>query len=181
VQAMAEQMTELRALLEDGTLAGEWVLDPRKSSVRLKSKAMGLIPVNGIFSEVSGHGTISPGGAVSGTLAVATASIDTKITKRDTHLRSAEIFDSGNNPHITFTVDGIRPSGNDVAVTGSLTVRGRTRPLSLDAVASVPGDEEIWLDATTRINRADFGLVWKSDGPVSKISTLTIQAVFARR
>jgi polyisoprenoid-binding protein YceI len=43
------------------------------------------------------------------------------------------------------------------------------------------GDEEIWLDAQARINRADFGLTWKADGPASKYSTLTIHAVFARR
>ena len=183
MQAPSGQVTgpALRALLEDGALAGESVLNPRSSTVRLKTKVMGLVGVNGVFREVSGHGTVAVGGAVSGTLAVAAASTDTSNTKRDTHLRSAEIFDSGNHPHITFTAHGIRLSGKSVAVTGALTVRGRTRPLSFDAVASVPGDGQIWLDAQARINRADFGLAWKSDGLASKTSTLTIHAVFARR
>ena len=44
-------------------------------------------------------------------------------------------------------------------MTGALTVRDRTRPLSFDAAASAPGDGEISLDAQVRINRADFGLV----------------------
>jgi polyisoprenoid-binding protein YceI len=171
----------LQALLKDGALAGEWVLDPRKSSIRLKSRIMGLIPVNGVFREVSGNGTVSPDGEVSGTVTVAAASIDTKNTRRDTHLRSTDFFDSGNNPDITFTADGIRPSGQDVAVTGALTVRDRTRPLSFDAAASVQGDGEIWLDAEVHFNRADFGLTWNLMGMASMNNTLTIHAVFTRR
>ena len=108
---------------------------------------MGLIPVRGVFREVSGSGTVSPDGTATGTLLVAAASIDTQNTKRDTHLRSADFFDSDNHPDISFTADDIRPSGQGVAVTGSLTIRGRTRPLSFDATASVPGDGEVWLDA----------------------------------
>ena len=184
MQAPPGQMTgpALRALLKDGAVAGEWVLDPRRSSIRLKSKSIwGLVPVNGVFREVSGHGTVSPDGEASGTVTVAAASIDTRNTRRDTHLRSADIFDAGNHPHITFTADGIRPAGQGVAVTGTLTVRGRTRPVSFDAAASAQGGAEIRLDAEVRINRPDFGLTWKADGLASMISTLTIHAVFARR
>jgi polyisoprenoid-binding protein YceI len=183
MQAPSGQSTapEVQALLEDGALAGEWVLDPRKSSIRLKSKSMGLVPVNGIFRDVSGNGTISPDGEVSGTVRVGAASIDTKNAKRDTHLRSADFFDSGNNPDITFTADGIQASGLGVAVTGVLTVRGRTRPLSFDAAASVQADGGIWLDAEVRVNRADFGLTWNWMGMVSMNNTLAIHAVFTRR
>lgn len=75
MQAPSGQMTgpALQALLEDGALAGEWVLDPRRSSIRLKSKVMGLVRVNGVFREVSGHGTVSADGEVSGALTVAAA------------------------------------------------------------------------------------------------------------
>jgi polyisoprenoid-binding protein YceI len=169
----------LQDLLKSGTLTGEWVLDPRNSSVRLKSKSMGL-PVKGIFREVSGSGTVSPDGKATGTILVAAASIDTQNTKRDTHLRSADFFDSDNHPHISFTADDIRPSGRGVAVTGALTIRDRTRPLSFDATASVPGDGEVWLDAEFRVNRGDFGITWNMLGMVSQISTLTIHAVFTR-
>jgi polyisoprenoid-binding protein YceI len=142
---------------------------------------MGLIPVSGVFRQVSGNGTVLPDGKVSGTLTVAAASIDTNNTRRDTHLRSADFFDSDNHPDITFTADGIRPSGQGVAVSGALTVRGRTRPLSFDAAASVQGDGEIWLDAEVHINRADFGLTWNSIFMTSMHNTLTIHAVFTRR
>ena len=184
MQALSEQSTapEVRALLADGALAGEWVLDPHKSSIRLKSRHIwGLAPVNGVFREVSGNGTVSPDGQVSGHVTVAAASIDTKNTRRDTHLRSADFFDSGNHPDITFTADGIRLSGRGVAVTGALTVRDRTRRLSFDAAASVQGDGVIWLDAEVHINRADFALTWNAMGMVSMNNTLTIHAVFTRR
>jgi polyisoprenoid-binding protein YceI len=184
MQAPSGQLTTppLQALLKDGALAGKWVLDPRKSSIRLKNRSMcGLVRVNGVFREVSGSGTVSPDGEVSGTVTVAAASINTKNTRRDTHLRSADFFDSGNNPDITFTADGIRPSGQGVAVTGALTVRDRTRPLPFDAAASVQGDGEVWLDAEVHINRADFGLTWNLLGMVSMSNTLTIHAVFTRR
>jgi len=172
----------VQALLMDGALAGEWVLDPRGSSIRLKSTSMwGLASVNGVFSEVSGNGTVSADGEVSGTVRVAAASIDTGNARRDAHLRSADFFDSGNHPDITFTVDGIRPSGQGAAVTGALTVRDRTRPLSFAAAASVQGDGEIWLDAEVHINRADFGLTWNQMGMASMNNTLIIHTVFARR
>jgi polyisoprenoid-binding protein YceI len=184
MQAPSGQMTApaLQALLKDRGLAGKWALDPRTSSIRLKSRAMGgLARVNGVFREVSGNGTVFPDGEVSGTLTVAAASIDTKNTRRDTHLRSADFFDSGNYPDITFTAEAIRPSGEGVAVTGALTVRGRTRPLSFDAAASVRGDGEVWLDAEVIINRADFGLTWNLMGMASMHNTLTIHATFSRR
>jgi polyisoprenoid-binding protein YceI len=184
MQATSGQITApaLEALLKGGTLAGEWVLDPGKSSIRLKNKSMwGLVPVNGVFRELGGSGTVSPDGEVSGTLTVAAASIDTKNARRDKHLRSADFFDSANNPDITFTMDGIRPSGQAVAVTGALTVRDRTQPLTFDAAASVRGDGEIWLDAEVRLDQADFGLTWNLMGTVSWHNTLTIHAVFTRR
>jgi len=172
----------LQALLTGGALAGDWVLDPRRSSIRLKSRAMwGLAPVTGVFGEVSGHGTVSAGGEVSGTVTVAAASIDTKNTRRDRHLRSADFFDTGSHPDMTFAADGVRPSGLGVTVTGALIVRGRTRRLSFDAAASVPGDGELGLDAEVRINRADFGLTWNLMGMASMHNTLIIHAVFTRR
>ena len=181
MQAPSGQTTAA-VMLTDGDLVGEWVLDPRKSSVRLKTRSMwGLAPVKGVFREVSGNGTVSSDGQVSGTVTVAAASIDTKNARRDTHLRSADFFDVANNPDITFAADLIRPSGQGVAVAGALTVRGRTRPLSFDAAASVQGDGGIWLDAEIRINRADFGLIWNPMGLVGVNNTLAIHAVFTRR
>jgi polyisoprenoid-binding protein YceI len=170
------------ALLADGTLAGKWALDPDVSSIRFKSRSVfGLVPVSGVFREVSGGGTISPDGEVSGAITVAAGSVDTKHAKRDKHLRSADFFDSDGSPDITFTTDGVRPSGEGVTVTGTLTIRGRTRPLSFDAAVAVHGGAEIWLDGSVRVNRADFGITWNPLGMVSMDNAITIHAVFTRR
>ena len=174
--------TALEALLQEQTLVGDWILDPRNSCIRLDNKSMwGLVPVKGVFREIAGHGSVSADGAVRGTIRVAAASIDTGNKRRDTHLRSADFFDSANNPNITFTTDGIRPSGQGVAVTGVLTVRDRTRPLAFEAAATFPEFGEICLDAEVHVNQVDFGLTWNLLGTVSKDNTLTIHAVFTRR
>jgi polyisoprenoid-binding protein YceI len=170
----------LQALLSDGSLAGAWVLDPAKSSIRLKTRTLGLVPVHGIFSDVTGAGTVFPDGRISGTVTVATASIDTRNARRDAHLRSADFFDSERTPDITFTAEGIRLTDQRVAVTGALTVRDCTRPLSFDAVTTVRGDGEIWLDTEVHIDRADFGLTWNQLGLLSMKNRLAIHIVFIR-
>lgn len=183
--AASEKTTapDLRGLLGHGALAGEWILGTSRSAVSLKSSVLGgLIPVKGVFRKVTGRGTVSAAGEVTGVLIVAAASVDTKQAKRDTHLRSADFFDSDNHPEITFTVASIRPSGQGatVTVTGTLTIRDRSRPLTFEGVAAVHGDGEVWLDALVRINRADFGLTWNFLGTMSTKSTITIHAVFTR-
>jgi polyisoprenoid-binding protein YceI len=172
----------LEELLEGGALAGDWILDPSQSAVSFKNRNMwGLVRVHGVFREVTGNGTVSPTGEVSGALTVAASSIDTKNAKRDTHLRSADFFDSDNHPDVTYTVRGIRPSGRGVTVTGTLSIRGNTRLLTFDGTATAHGDGEVWLDATVDINRGDFGLTWNLMGSVSMNSTITIHAVFTSR
>jgi polyisoprenoid-binding protein YceI len=168
--------------LRDGRFAGNWTLDPSRSQIRLRSKSMwGLAPVKGVFSQVSGTGTVSPAGEVSGTITVAAGSVDTKNKKRDEHLRSGEFFDAANHPSITFAVDGIRPAGDGARVSGSLTVRDRTRPVSFDARVSAPDDAEVRLDAELHVNRADFGLTWNQMGMASMDNTITVHAVFTRQ
>ncbi|HTZ22388.1 MAG TPA: YceI family protein [Streptosporangiaceae bacterium] len=179
-----EQTTapSLQDLLDDAALAGEWILDPSRSSVSLSNRSMGgLARVRGVFRQVSGNGTVSHDGLVSGTFAVATASIGTGNARRDKHLRSADFFDSDNHPDITFTVEGIRPSRRGVTVTGTLSVRGRGRPLAFDATAAVQPSGEMWLDAEILINRADFGLTWNLLGLVSMDNAITVHGVFTKR
>ncbi len=172
----------LQALLADAALTGTWTLDTSKSTVGLRSKSMwGLAPVKGVFRQVSGQGTVSPAGDVNGTVTVSAASIDTKMKKRDTHLRSADFFDSDTYPNITFTVNQARPSEQGVTVSGSLTVRDRTRSVTFDATPSAVSDSELSLDAEVQVNRADFGLTWNQMGMASMHNTITVHAVFTRR
>lgn len=115
-------------LLAGGSLAGSWTLHPTRSTVTLRSRSLwGALKIKGAFGDVSGAGTVTASGAVSGTLSVATASIDTKIRKRDEHLRSDDFFASETYPAITFTLEKAGTSGSQVTASGTLTVRGRSR------------------------------------------------------
>jgi polyisoprenoid-binding protein YceI len=172
----------LQALLADATLAGDWALDEARSTIGLRSRSIwGLAPVKGVFGQVTGDGTVSPAGEVSGTITVAAASIKTKNAKRDKHLRSADFFQTDTYPHITFSVDRFQPSSEGVTVTGQLTVRGRTRPVTFPAKVSVLGSGEVRLDTEVQVNRADFGLIWNRMGMASMRNTITVHAVFGKR
>ena len=113
-------------------------------------------------------------------MANAAGSIDTKSKMRDKDLRSAKLFDIVNHPDIIYTVDGMQPASEGLRVTGSLTVRGRTRPLSFDAKVSAAGGE-VRLDAELPINRADFGLTYSPMRMASLDNTIIVHAVFTRQ
>ncbi len=167
--------------LADGKVAGTWTLDPARSEVRLESRhTWGLRPLHGAFTQVSGAGTVTAAGDVTGTVTVAAASVDTKNKQRDTHLRSKDFFDVDNHPDITYTAEGVKAAGERVIVEGQLTVRGRTLPAPLDAVVSGFTDGEVQLDGELRVNRRDFGLTWNMLGMAPMLSTIVVHAVFTR-
>jgi polyisoprenoid-binding protein YceI len=169
-------------VLRQARLAGDWVPEPARSKVELHTRhTWGLRPVNGVFRQVSGLGTVSPAGEVSGTPKVTAASVDTNSKKRDRDLRSRRFFDVGNHPHITFAVTRVTPNADAVMVTGRLSVRGRTRPLQLPVRLSVLGDNQLVIDGEARLNRADFGLTWNLLGVASMKSTVAVHALFIRR
>jgi polyisoprenoid-binding protein YceI len=183
--SQAEQVTStaVQELLRDGKLAGSWALDAARSEIGLKSKSMwGMASVKGVFREVAGSGTVSAAGDVAGLITVAAGSIDTKNKKRDDHLRSADFFDVANTPDITFVTEQVTPSGETVTVAGTLTVRGRPRPVSFAArVSGFADGAPVELDGELQVNRADFGLTWSPMGAASVHNTITVHAVFTRQ
>src|SRR5882724_355498 len=111
--------TALQTQLASGTLAGKWILDPDRSTARLRARHMwGLAPVNGHFRALSGDGTVSPSGEVTGRFAIATASVDTRNAQRDGHLRGTDFFLSEQYPEITFSLDALTPADQHVTVSG---------------------------------------------------------------
>jgi polyisoprenoid-binding protein YceI len=171
----------LAASLAVGSLAGHWILDPARSSVALRSKSMwGLVPVKGTFSQVTGAAEITASGQASGSITVGAASVDTKMAARDKHLRSADFFDSDHHPEITFTASEVTVNGEGATVTGSLQVRGETRPLSVPVKVVAPDAATLQVDAQVEVDRSDFGLTWKGPFSASTRNTMTIRAVFTR-
>jgi polyisoprenoid-binding protein YceI len=178
----AEQAPEaLRAQLADGSLAGDWALDPARSTAALRNKSVwGLVTVKGAFGSIEGGGTVSPAGEVTGRVALAAGTLDTGNRKRDAHLRSADFFLAEKYPAITFTLDKLVPAGEGVTVSGNLTVRDRSQPLSFPATVTPAGDGAVMLDATVQADRSEFGLTVNPMGMSSMTSTLTIHAVFTK-
>jgi polyisoprenoid-binding protein YceI len=171
----------LQAMLQDGKLAGSWTLDTARSEVRLTTRhTWGLRPLHGVFRQATGNGTVTAAGDASGVLTVAAASIDTKNSTRDKHLRSADFFDIANHPDITFAADSVSPADGGVRITGRLTIRGKTLPESFDAKVS-SADGEVWLDGELQVNRTDFGLTWNWMGIASVHNTIAVHAVFTRQ
>jgi polyisoprenoid-binding protein YceI len=172
----------IQALLDESSLSGDWVLDSARSSVELHTRhTWGLRPLTGVFSEISGAGTVSPDGQVSGTLTVQAASIDTGNSVRDKDLRSGRFFDVGNYTDITFAVDQIAPDADGVTARGALTVRDVTRPLSFPVSVTRVGEDELAIDGEAKIDRKDFGLTFTGMGMAPTHNTIVVRAVFTRR
>jgi polyisoprenoid-binding protein YceI len=175
---------------DSAALAGDWTLDPEKSSVRLVTKSMwNLVKVKGGFGDVRGSGTVAADGTASGELTIGAASIDTANGKRDTHLKSQDFFHVDKHPEITYTATSVSApagggtAGDTVTVEGTLTVAGNSRPLTVTATvaaAGAGGDGTVTLDATVPVNRKDFGLNFNQLGMMSVDNTITVHAVFRK-
>lgn len=148
-----------------------WQLDPAHSSIEFAVKHMMFTTVRGRFKDFTGTITAdesNPDASVV-TVEIAANSIDTGVADRDTHLRSADFLDVENHPTITFRstkVEGAaKQEGDKFRVTGDLTIRGTTIPVTLDAEYEGTGKDP-WggiragSRATTRIDRREWGLKW---------------------
>lgn len=168
----------------DSVLAGPstWTLDPARSTVSLRSKSMwGLVTVRGAFGELAGNAEILPGGAARGRLEIGAASLDTKNAKRDRHLASADFFNAADHPLIVADLASATRTGDRVAVTGTLTVAGETRPLSFTATLADVSPAAFTLRAEgVVVDRADFGLTWNQMGMLTGPSTVDVVARFTR-
>ena len=94
------------------------------------------------------------------------ASINTNDPKRDEHLKSPDFFDVANQPTIVFKSTSVKPTGKDAyEVTGNLTLRGVTKPITLPVTflgeGKDPwGNEKMGFEIATTLNRKDYGINW---------------------
>ena len=144
-----------------------WRTDPAHADIQFSAKHMMVTTVRGKFAEVDGSLTLDEAdpAASSGSFTVRAASLTTGNDQRDGHLRSADFFAAGTYPEITFVSTGVTPRrGSDYAVTGDLTIRGTTRPITFDVefLGLYDGFQgrRAGFHATTRLNREDWGLTW---------------------
>jgi len=145
-----------------------WTIDPTHTDVLFSAKHMMVTNVRGKFASVDGSIEADPQDPTTakGTFTIDIASLNTGVEQRDGHLRSADFFDVDNFPTATFVSTRVEPKGgSDYRVTGDLTIRGTTRPVTFDAevlgvYTGMSGNRRVGLHAEAKINREDFGLTW---------------------
>lgn len=145
--------------------AGTWAIDPTHSEVGFVARHLMVTKVRGSFTDVSGTVEVAEDIAQSvATVVIKTASVNSGTADRDSHLKSADFFDSETHPDMTFTSTAF--TGD--TLTGDLTIKGVTTPVTLDVefngVATDPwGNEKAAFEATGEINRTDWGLTWNAN------------------
>lgn len=147
----------------------KWVADPAHSEITFKVRHMMITNVTGILREYTIVVTTEEDDFTDAEIFFTgkATSITTGNEQRDTHLRSAEFFEVEKNPEITFRSTSYRKSGGNYKLSGDLTIRGITKPVTLDVefggVQKDPwGGTRAGFTVTGKINRKDFGLNWNT-------------------
>ncbi len=163
------------AILTAATVASAetstWKFDPAHSEALFSIRHI-FTKVQGRFNEMEGTIVLDDKDLAKSSVDVTikTASIFTNNEKRDNHLRSADFFDAEKNPTLTFKSSKVIPGADKkFKVEGALTMRGVTKPVTLDVEylgggnwgmgGQVFGQKAGWV-ATTRVNRQDWGISW---------------------
>jgi len=148
----------------------KWSIDTAHSEIGFKVKHMMFTNVSGNFEkfdasiETEGDDFTTAKFDFSGEI----DSVNTGNADRDNHLRSADFFDAGQFPKLTFKSTSFEKiDEGDYKLTGDLTLHGVTKTVKLDVefggLAKDPwGNTKTGLSATGKINRKDWGLNWNS-------------------
>jgi polyisoprenoid-binding protein YceI len=140
------------------SLVGTWSLNRERTSVSFRTRAAWIIRAKGTLQATEGTVDVDADGRVTGEIVMDPASIDTKIKKRDDHLRSADFFDVANHPTITFTVTEVRPApSGDLEVVGNVAVQGRSTSVMLLAEVGSMG-ESATLSTEVAVTKSILGM-----------------------
>jgi len=141
---------------------GIWNVDASHSEVGFTARHLMVSKVRGQFKDFAAVVTLAqPFEQSSVEATVQMASVDTNSADRDTHVKSGDFFDVDNHPVMTFKSTKV----SDHSLEGLLTIKGVSKPVSFDldfgGVSADPwGGTRAGFEATTEINRKDFGLSW---------------------
>jgi polyisoprenoid-binding protein YceI len=145
-----------------------WKFDPAHTLASFSARHMMVTTVRGHFAPPTGKLEFDPANPEASYVEaeIDAATVNTGVTDRDNHLKSADFLDVTNYPTITFKSTKIEVTGTDEGkLTGDLTIHGITRPVTLKVeyagqIASPFGDTRAGFSASTKINREDWGLTW---------------------
>ena len=147
-----------------GYVVGAWDIDASHSTVGFSVRHMMVSKVRGYFREFSGEIVTAEDPAQSTvTATIDMDSIDTRQAQRDAHIRSADFFDVGNHTVMTFRSTGVRADGEDWRVDGELTLKGITKPVTLDLELNgfgpdAYGGTRAGFSGKTEISRKEYGV-----------------------
>lgn len=148
----------------------KWTVDPSHSEITFKVKHLMIANVKGEFqrfnASIEAVGTDFRNAKVRATLD--SAGVFTNDENRDKHLRSADFLDAAAHPHLTFASTGMdHVDGHDYKLHGDLTIKGITRPITLDVEFGGKntdpwGKEKLAFAVSGKINRKEWGLNWNA-------------------
>ncbi|MBK9740765.1 MAG: polyisoprenoid-binding protein [Actinobacteria bacterium] len=151
------------------TATGTWVIDPTHTNLGFSARHAMVAKVRGTFAEFAGSFTIDGDNlaASSAEVTIQVASIDTKTADRDAHLKSPDFLDAETFPTITFVSTAVAAKGDDVVITGDLTIHGVTKSVDVAyefiGISQDPwGQTKIGFEGSTKISRKEFGLTWNA-------------------
>jgi polyisoprenoid-binding protein YceI len=146
----------------------KWKIDPAHSEIQFKVKHLMITTVTGYFRKFDLEVETETEDFATATKSVFTAdinSIDTNNEQRDTHLKSADFFNGDENPQIRFEGKKYDIQGDRGKISGDLTVRGVTKPVTVDVefggmVVDPYGQTKAGFTVSGKISRKEFGLTW---------------------
>jgi polyisoprenoid-binding protein YceI len=145
----------------------QWKLDPTHTLVEFSAKHLMITTVKGRIADVEGTIDIDENDPSKSTVEATlnAGSIDTRTDQRDTHLRSADFLDVEKFPQIKFRSTRIDGDREEFKLTGDLTIRDVTKPITLDVRFEGQqkdpwGGERVGFRANGKFDRRDFGLTW---------------------
>ncbi|HEV7206689.1 MAG TPA: YceI family protein [Jatrophihabitans sp.] len=152
------------------TLTGTYTLDPAHSRLGFVARHAMVTKVRGNFNEFEGATTIDGTDPSKSSVSVTAqvASIDTRNSMRDDHLRTNDFLDVEKFPTISFVSTSIaHDGGNDFQVTGDLTIKDVTKsvtiPLEFQGAAKDPfGNDRIGFEGSTQIVRSEYGVTYNA-------------------
>jgi polyisoprenoid-binding protein YceI len=145
----------------------QWNIDPAHSSIDFAVRHMAIATVRGRFADWSATVESDDNGALTRLDATIRAdSLETGVEQRDAHLRSPDFLDAATHPELTFASTKIERTGEATyRVTGDLTIRGVSRPVTFDTEVSEQvvdpwGNTRRAAEASGTLSRTDWGLTW---------------------
>lgn len=187
-----EQMTDRAVggpVVDQGAIArqagavGRWALDSERSMISFATRTFwGLVPVRGGFAHADGSVDVSPDGAISATLDIDAASVDTGQAKRDEHLRSKDFFDVERFPTMRVQIDRVELTSADRGrAHGRITILGETRPFEMAVgIALGSAGDKGNVTGTVTLDRSRFGMGWSPLRLASMLVTVTVELAYAR-